>query len=244
MDSSSAYSGRARRIALAFLITFALGAGVVWFGALRRSPAAKILPPENPAAEVASPAPVSISAPTNSFRPASPANFASFQQRPLAVAQESRSHQWTAENGRDTNVIRQLAHNELEYQRMVGESARIERRQLVYRKDTAAAVVERARLTGQPVRQLTLPAFDGEELVFAIARADLNPSGQQGTFTGTLAGRPDAMVTLAFKGGREAFTVLSATDKLYLVGEPRQPGEVIVKQIDPETYVPGGCGTP
>lgn len=242
MDSSVTPPSRIKLVVFSGLGVLALGAAVVGVATLRRPPAAPVW--AAPAPPPVAPIRAEVAAPTNSFRPQPAANFPSFRQRPLAVAHESRSHQWTAANGRDTNVIRQLAHNDLEYQRMVGESARIERRQLVYRKDTAAAVVERARLTGQPVRQLTLPAFDGEELVFAIARADLNPAGQQGTFTGTLAGRPDAMVTLAFKGGREAFTVLSPTDKLYLVGEPREPGEVIVKQIDPETYVPGGCGTP
>ena len=51
------------------------------------------------------------------------------------------------------------------------------------------------------------------------------------------------MVTLAFKGGREAFTVLSPEDDLYLQADPREPGELIVKRIDPDTYVVGKCGT-
>jgi hypothetical protein len=170
-------------------------------------------------------------------------NYPDFQLRPFAVAQENRLHQWTKENGRELGVIRQLAHSDLEYQRMLEESARIQRRQLVYRMETAAAVVQRSRATGQPVNQLTLPAFDGQEVVFEINQSDLNPSGLQGTFSGIVAGRPDSTVTLAFKGNREAFTVLSPSDKLYIVSEPREPGELILKQIDPETYTAGAfCG--
>lgn len=171
-----------------------------------------------------------------------PVRTPAFQQRPFAVAQESATCQWTAEDGRDTNVIRRLAHNELEYKRMVEENDRIKRRQLVYRKDTAAAVMQRARASGEPVKQLTLPGFDGQEIQFQIDRADLEPSQQSGTFTGQLPNRPNSMITLAFKFGREAFTILSPDDGLFLQAHPREPGELILTSFDPDAYqpVPGG----
>ncbi len=173
--------------------------------------------------------------------PAAPAT-AGVQLRPLAVGKQSSHHEWTVEDGRDPNVIRQLAHNELEAQRMIEENARIKRRQLVYRKDTAAAVLQRARSSGEPVTQLALPGLDGEELQFTIDRSDLEPSQQAGSFSGHLAGRTNSLVTLAFQFGREAFTVMSPDDGLYLQGHPREPGEIIVTSFDPETYltVPGG----
>ncbi len=127
---------------------------------------------------------------------------------------------------------------------MLDENNRIYRRQLVYRKETTAAMLERARLTGEKVASLVLPALDGKEVQVEVAKAELHPSGQQGTFTGRLAGRSDSMVTLAFKGGREAFTILSPTDGLYLQGDPREPGEIILKQINPATYAAGVCGNP
>lgn len=164
--------------------------------------------------------------------------------RPFATVRIGGHFRWAMEDGRDTNVIRRLAHNDLEYERMVAENARIIRRQLVYVPETTAALVQRARLTGAAIAQLTLPGLDGQEVRFKITQADLNPSGQQGAFSGHVAGRPDSMVTLAFKGGREAFTVLSPADNLYLVGEPREPGELIVKSINPETYAAGLCGNP
>ena len=170
--------------------------------------------------------------------------FPSFQKHPFAAARESGAFGWTVEDGKISAVIRQLAHNELEFERLAEESSRIYRRQLVYHKDTAAAQIERAKLFGAQIQRLALPGLDGTEVQFEITKRELNPSGQQGALSGEVAGRPGSLVTFAFKGGREAFTVLSPADKLYLVGEPREPGEIIVKSIDPETYVPGVCGTP
>ena len=95
-------------------------------------------------------------------------NYPDFQERPFSVAYESPAVQWTLADGKDTNIIRQLAHNHLEYDRMVEENPRIFRRQLVYLKETPAAVFEQAKLTGLPVRQLTLPGVDGQELQFEI----------------------------------------------------------------------------
>ncbi|MDR3458112.1 MAG: hypothetical protein P4N60_11740 [Verrucomicrobiae bacterium] len=141
-------------------------------------------------------------------------------------------------------MIKQLAHNELEFERMADENARINCRQLVYHQDTVDAQIERAKLTGLPVHQLTLPGLNGQEVQFEIDQTDLSPSGQSGAFAGHVPGKLDSLVTLAFKGGREAFTILSPSDGLYLVGEPREPGELIVKSINPNTYVPGVCGTP
>ena len=170
--------------------------------------------------------------------------FAGFRKRPFAVTQKSADYQWTAEDGKQPAAIRQLAHNELEYERLAEESTRILRRQLVYALETADQLVQLSRLSGEPIRQLTLPGLDGKEFQVEITQADLNPSGQQGTFSGHLVGRLDSMVTFAFKGGREAFTVLSPSDNTYLVGEPREPGELIVKSINPDTYVVGVCGNP
>ena len=170
--------------------------------------------------------------------------FAGFRKRPFAVAEKSADYQWTAEDGKQPDVIRQLAHNELEYERLAEENARILRRQLVYAGETADQLVQQSRLSGEPIRQFTLPGLDGKEFQVEISQMDLSPSGQQGTFSGHLAGRLDSMVTFAFNGGREAFTVLSPADDTYLVGEPREPGELVVKSINPATYVVGVCGNP
>ena len=175
--------------------------------------------------------------PTNS-----PAARLEFQKRPFAVALANDAFEWTSEDGKDTNVIRRLAHNELEYERMVDENPRIFRRQLVYLKQTAAAVFEQAKLTSARITQLTLPGVDGREFQFEIIRSDADGaagSSRQGQFSGHLVGNTDSLVTLAFQDGREAFTVLSPKENIFLVGEPREDGQVIVKAIDPNTYGQG-----
>jgi hypothetical protein len=164
--------------------------------------------------------------------------------RPLPVTRESAHFQWTSADAKDPNVIRQIAHNEREYERMVEENSRIQRRQLVYSKNPAAAILQRARLSGETVAQLALPGFDGQEMQFLIEHADLEPSRQVGTFTGQLAGRPGSLVTLAFKFGREAFTILSPEDGTYLQGHPRDSGEIILTSFDPDTYIPLPGGEP
>lgn len=164
--------------------------------------------------------------------------------RPLPVSMATGSHEWTAGDASELHVIEQIAHNPEEALRMIEENDRIHRRQLVYRNETAAAAVQRAMAKGEVVRQLTLPGLDGRELEFVIERADLAPSGQTGSFTGHLAGKPNSQVSLAFKFGREAFTVISPDDRLYLQADPREPGEIIVKSIDPKTYIQGTCGNP
>ena len=166
--------------------------------------------------------------------------------QPSAVwpTNESAFHRWSPDDARDTNVIRQLAHNDAEYQRMLDENARIHRRQLVYRKDTAAAVMQRARLSGKSVTQLTLPGLDGQEHLFAVEQSDLELSKQVGSFRGHLVGKPNSMVTLAYKFGREAFTILSPDDGVYLQGHPREPGEVVIVSFEPETFWPQPGGEP
>lgn len=164
--------------------------------------------------------------------------------RPLPVSLTSASHEWTSGDASDPATIEKLAHNPDEAIRMIEENDRIHRRQLVYRNETAAAVVRQAMAKGEKVRQLTLPGIDGQELDFVIERADLAPSGQTGTFTGHLAGKPNSQVSLGYKFGREAFTVISPDDNLYLQADPREPGELIVKAIDPRTYIQGTCGNP
>jgi|GEM_PF-968933 len=164
------------------------------------------------------------------------ANYSDFKMRPLPVGIEGTNNQWTVADGKDTNIIRQLAHNPLEYARMVDENSRIFRRQLVYLKETAASVFEQARLTGAAVTQLTVPVMDGRELTFEIARRDSSGSSRQGMFSGHLVGNPDSLVTMAFEDGREAFTILSPKDNVFVIAEPRENGQVIVKAIDPNTY--------
>jgi hypothetical protein len=160
---------------------------------------------------------------------------ATVQARPFSVGLETSHYQWTFADGKDTNVIRQLAHNELEYERMTNENSTIYRRQLVYHKAAFSLQAQATRL-GQPLTQAVLPGLDGQELSAEIVKSELEAGGDRGVLSGHLAGRPDSMVTVAFIGGREAFTVVSPQDDLYLTAEPREPGEMVVKSFDPNTF--------
>ena len=149
---------------------------------------------------------------------------------------------WTAEDARSPEVVRKLAHNEMEERRLLEENARITGRQLVYRKEPVFVAVERARAKGESVARFTLPGFDGRELEVQVDKADLAPSGLSGTFTGRLPGLDQSLVTLAFQQGREAFTVVSPEDGFFLQGHPREPGEIMITSFLPDAYlaVPGG----
>jgi hypothetical protein len=178
---------------------------------------------------------------TNSLKPAlngrsSLKNFSWFQARPFPVAESNALYQWTSEDGRDTNVILRLAHNDLEYARMVAENSTIFRRQLVYHPEGFSLLAQQAVQSGQSVAQLALPGLDGETVPVTVTRTDFESGGDRGLFYGKVAGRPDSMVTVAFIAGREAFTVISPQDRIFLQAEAREPGEIIVKSIDPKTY--------
>ncbi|BCX47910.1 hypothetical protein HAHE_18180 [Haloferula helveola] len=164
--------------------------------------------------------------------------------RPLPVSVTSDTHEWTEGDASDLTVIQKLAHSPDEAVRMIEENDRIHRRQLVYRNETASVAIQRAKAEGKTVDRLTLPALDGRELQFEVAHADLDPSGFSGSLAGRLVGQPDSMVILSFRGGREAFSVSSPSENLHLQADPREPGEIIVKSIDPATYVQGRCGNP
>jgi hypothetical protein len=164
--------------------------------------------------------------------------------RPLPVARSSEHHEWTGGDGRDPGIIHLIAHGPAEFRRLIEENDRILRRQLVYRKDVFAAAIQRSRLTGEPVRHLLLPGFDGHEFEVDVLRADLAPSGQTGTFTGKLSGQDGSIVTLAFQFGREAFTILSRETGVYLQGHPRESGEIILTSFDPAAYTTQRGGEP
>ncbi|AKC83648.1 hypothetical protein IMCC26134_14265 [Verrucomicrobia bacterium IMCC26134] len=164
--------------------------------------------------------------------------------RPLPVSRSSDHHEWTRGDGRDPGVIHLISHNEAEFRRLIEENDRISRRQLVYRKDVIAAGIQRSRLTGEPVRHIVLPGFDGQEFAVDVLRADLSPSGQAGSLTGKLAGQDSSIVTLAFQFGREAFTILSRETGIYLQAHPRESGEIILTGFDPATYTPQRGGEP
>ena len=217
----------------------AIGVGVfVWRGAVP-SPGERIADPADETSPVAgSPAVPAAMASAATNLPPAPGlvpDYEWFQRRPFAVTQTNGNWLWTAENAMDSNVLRQLAHNDLEYERLLAENETIFRRQLVYHESAFSLQAQAARL-GQPVTSASLPGLDGQLLAVEVRRAELEAGGDRGVFSGKLAGRENSLVTIAFIGGREAFTVYSPEDDLFLNAVPREPGEIILASINPLTY--------
>lgn len=158
--------------------------------------------------------------------------------RPLPVSVQTASHEWTQGDGTSPAVMEKIAHGLEELVRLDEENSRIKQRQLVYRKQPVWIAVEQAKGNGESVKTLTLPGIDGQEVTVEVTSSDLALSGMSGTFTGRIPGKDESLVTLAFKQGREAFTVMSPQDGLFLQGHPREPGEIIVTSFDPEVYTP------
>jgi hypothetical protein len=162
--------------------------------------------------------------------------FKSYQTHPFEVVESNSVYAWTAEDGRSTNVIRQLAHNDLEYARMVAENNTIFRRQLVYHTEPFTVLAQQAIESQQSISRLTLPGLDGHALQVSVMKTDFESGGDRGLFYGKLPDDPNSIVTVAFIAGREAFTVISVQDQIYLQGEAREPGEIVVKSINPQSY--------
>ena len=219
---------KAYKLAALFVLVGAVGMGI--FLALRSSPPPQLEPSAliQPQADMAK-----VASQTSANRAEI---FSTTAASRLLVTQTNLTVQPALADGKDTNSIRQWAHNELEVQRMLNENEKIFRRQLVTLKETVATIVERNRLTGAQISELTLPGLDGQEIKVQVNKSEISPSGQRGSFNGNVAGRPGSMVTLAFLNGRQAYTILSPEDNLYLDVEPHDSGDVIVKAIDPNTY--------
>jgi hypothetical protein len=158
--------------------------------------------------------------------------------RPLPVSLTRGTHEWTAGDGMDPKVIEKIAHNPDEFIRMVEENERVKRRQLVYRNETVPMLLDRARNRGEPLRNFTLPGLDGMEVEVELTGIQLNQSGNGGSVTGRVKGRFNSMVSVGFCNGCESFNVLSPDDSLFLTADAREPGEVMVKEIDPLKYNP------
>lgn len=167
--------------------------------------------------------------------PARALTFETFRTRPFEPSEETASHAWTSEDGRDPDVIFEIAHNELEAQRMLDENDTIKRRQLVYRKETVPMLVQRAIPAGEPLKTITLPGFNGREIEVEVTKTDIR-NMEMGSVIGRVKGRFNSIVSVGFSDGRESFNIISPEDGLYLVADAREPGEVILKEIDPETY--------
>ncbi len=200
--------------------------------------------PSPASSPVASPVAAAVSAPAATTPVSARANPSGEEVvlRPLAASQETERHAWTRDDAKTPEVIERLAHNPEEFTRMMEENDRIKRRQLVYRKEPVALLLEQARASGKPLTRLTLPALDGKEVEVEVLETRVD--GHRGAVMGRIAGRLDSLACVGFSGACESFNILSPSDGLYIAADAREPGEVILKEIDPAVYAPMPCGGP
>ena len=208
-------------------------------GATRTAPETRPRTPTDTPASPTPPRTAPLATPpsaSSSPPPAAPAveNFPDFSPRPFAIVGESANHEWTAEDGKLPAIIRQLAHNPHEERKMVAENPAVYRRQLVYRKQAAADLLQEAQRSGAPLKTIPIPGFDGAEWMVEVYQIDTIDGGAEGTIFGRLPGQPNSLVTLSFIGPSECFSLLSPDQNLFVQGDPREPGEIIVKRINPD----------
>ncbi|MEO5716501.1 MAG: hypothetical protein ABIT37_23690 [Luteolibacter sp.] len=149
---------------------------------------------------------------------------------------KSVTHEWTEGDGSTPAIIEKPAHKPDEFIHMVEENDRIKRRQLVYRNETVPMLLDRARDKGQPLKNFTLPGLDGREIEVEVTETNIKASGTAGSVSGRAKGRYNSMVSIGFYNGCEQFNVSLPDENLFLTADAREPGEVIVKKIDPTKY--------
>jgi hypothetical protein len=158
-------------------------------------------------------------------------NDPDFQVRPFAVSQASAHHEWTAEDGRSPAAMDKLAHNPLERERLTDENEYVTRRQLVYRKHPLPEIGMQSFTTGEQVKTLTLPDFNGRDLEVVITESKIEWRGKTGFFRGYVKGDPEATVAASYYQGAECFEIQRGS--MILAGDPREPGQVVLKEVDP-----------
>lgn len=158
--------------------------------------------------------------------------------RPLAISQKTNQHEWTEGDAMSEEVIQKISHNPDEFLRLMQENDRIIARQLVYRKETVPQLLERMRQSNQEPKELILPGLHGQEVTVEIQNINAESSLKSGTITGKVKGHLNSMVSLGFFDGCESFNIIDPEANLYLTADAREPGEVLVKHIDPIKYAP------
>ena len=207
---------------------------VVEIAMLARTPTPKAAPARQAASPSFKPDPAPPTAPDSA--PPEAAVPEAVHLRPLPVERRSATHEWTSGDGKDPRVIEKLAHNLEEFKRLARENELIRRRQLVYRNLTVPMLLDRARDSGQPLREFILPGLDGREVEVEVTEVHLMDGTNDGCVNGRVKGRLNSMVSVGFANGCESFNVMSPEEGLFLTADAREPGEVVVKEIDPNVY--------
>jgi hypothetical protein len=157
-------------------------------------------------------------------------NREGFRLKPFPVTQKSAEFAWTSIDGKTAAAVRELSHNDLEEGRLTGDNAWVEKRQLVYCDDYIGDLGQSVANDAPHLKSIKLPGFDGVEYDVDVDRTDSPQGAMEWNIAGHLKGRPDTMVSLSTVHGYTAI-VIFAPD-FYIEGDAREPGEVVLNQID------------
>ncbi|MBK1882082.1 hypothetical protein JIN85_06630 [Luteolibacter pohnpeiensis] len=157
-------------------------------------------------------------------------NREGFRLRPFAVSMRSDDFAWTAEDGKTDEAMRDLSHTEEEEDRLKTDNQWVNKRQLVYCSDYIESLGKEVATQGAALKTAKLPGFDGKEYEVEIVRAESPQGTNEWNISGTLKDRPDTMVAMSSVHGYTSLVIVSP--EIYIEGDAREPGEVVLNQID------------
>ena len=163
--------------------------------------------------------------------------YADFVMTPFEVKKSNERHGWTLTNARSIEHIDLLSHNDAERKRHLEENLWVTNRELVYRNETFADLVKNAQNNNEELTEVILPGIGGIEYEVKVLEVDhqVDENGVAGgSIIGHLVGDPDSEVLLGYYGQRESGGITSEKDETFISYDPREDGQIIVKQIDDE----------
>ena len=175
--------------------------------------------------------------------------YTDFVMDPFEVKKSNERHGWTMIDARSLEHIDLLSHNDEERKRHIEENLWVSYRELVYRKDTFTDLIKQAAANQEELKEVILPGIGGKEYQIEVLNVEhhVNDEGvDEGTITGRLVDDPDSTVHLGYYGQREGGGITSIEQQVFLSYDPREDGQLIVKQVDDEAlnyaFSGQGCG--
>ncbi len=167
--------------------------------------------------------------------------------KPFKVTHATENYQWTAEDGRSPEVMKQLANNSQMYDELERTNSFVTDRSLIYVADGFGERVE--GIFDGSLEEIVLPGPDGKEFKVKITQfvGDETDAGAQitGAFTGTIDGQPDSIIRGASQEDYWSIGITTQEGKNYEIIN-REHGEWILSAIDQDARAEHdnfGCGS-
>jgi len=165
------------------------------------------------------------------------------EPRPFSVSHESDHFQWTAEDGKRSEIIQQLANNSEMAKYLEKLNVMTEQRQLVYPKELleqhAAEAFQGKRDT------LTLPGFSGKEYqvkIMNVAQKEVENGVISNYLMGEVVGVPGSLVELVHENGYYHGSIQDGKPTS-IEWSNRENGEWILSSLNSSLDPTGPCAT-